>query len=547
VPGESAPSFLEQGRARFAERAWADARQAFAAAEREAPLEAEDQERAAWCAWLLACDDELFTALERAYTLYLAAGNDERGALCAFWLGSRLMFQGEVGRGGGWLARLAEIAQRSHEESVVHGYLLLTAANKHIFANELQQAAGVITRAAAVAKRTGDLDLEALTQSALGRILVRKGEIERGLSLLDLSMLTASAESVKPNVTGIVYCAAIGNCNRIFALDRAREWTQQLARFCDAQPQMISFSGTCLVHCSEVHQACGDWPAALREAERACERIPATGAPNSGALADGLYQRAELKRLYGEFDAAEQLYRAANQAGREPQPGLSLLRVAQGRPDQAAVAMRRVLAAKPEPQDRLAFLPASVEVFLAAEQLSEARAVVEELQDALEPQASDVLRAIAAHARGSLLLAEDAPQAALSPLRSSFEIWRRLGAPYLAARVRVELAQACRALADLDGAELELAAARAVFERLGARHDLAKLVAAPARTGAAGLTPRELEVLRLVASGKTNKAIASELHLSEKTVDRHVSNIFVKLNVASRAAATAYAYQHQLF
>lgn len=542
----SAPSPLERARSAFASRAWADARDAFQTAAAGAPLEADDLERLGWCEGLLSSDEEMFANLERAYILHVAAERNERGALCAFWIGIRLMFLGAVGRASGWLVRANELCERQGGDCVVRGYLLLPAANRHLAALELDRAEALATRAADLAKRFNDSDLEALAQSLLGRILVRKGDLERGLALLDLSMLTASGESVKPNVTGIVYCAAISNCNRVFAFDRAREWTRTLARFCDAQPQMITFSGTCLVHCSEVHQTCGDWAAALRDAERACERVPQNPSLSTGPLADALYQRAELKRLCGDFKAAEQLYRGASEHGREPQPGLALLRLAQGKRELALVAVRRVLSERTEPQDRLSLLPASIEVLLAAGQVDEARPLIAELESAALRVSSDVVRAMAAHAQGSLRLAENAPQDALSPLRASFETWQRLGAPYLAARVRVELGQACRALRDEEGAKLEFDAARAVFERLGARHDLSKLVAALSQPNSAGLTPRELEVLRLVASGKTNKVIAAELELSEKTVNRHVSNIFVKANVSSRAAATAYAYAHGL-
>jgi ATP/maltotriose-dependent transcriptional regulator MalT len=375
---------------------------------------------------------------------------------------------------------------------------------------------------------------------------LRQGHVERGLGLLDLSILTASSRAVAPNVAGVVYCAAISACSRVFALDRAREWTQALARFCEAQPQLVTFSGTCLVHCSEVHQTSGDWAEALREAERACERAPRPPSVDQGPLADALYQRAELERVRGNFLAAEELYCAASDRGREPQPGLALLRLAQGKHDAAALAIRRVLAARTDPEQRLGLLPAAVEVLLAAGDLEEARSLVAELEEAARRYRMEVLEAMAARALGSLRLAEGDARAALAPLRAAFETWQRLGAPYLAARVRVELSEACRALGDLEGAELECRAARACFEKLGARHELARLGGTAPRSTPGGLSARELEVLRLVAVGKTNKVIAAELSLSEKTVDRHVSNIFVKLDVSSRAAATAYAYQHQL-
>jgi DNA-binding NarL/FixJ family response regulator len=543
---DAAPSALVRGRDAYARRAWADAHAALLEAEREAPLEVDDVERLARAAGLLARDDEFFLGLERAYEMHRARGDWERAAGCAFWMATRFLHRSEVGRGSAWLARAEELVAEAGEGSVVSGFLLLPAAQRHLAALEFDEAMVAATRARAIAEKFQDRDLVALAESVLGRILLRRGEVPRGLELLGLSMLSASGESVQPSVAGIVYCSAIAQCSRVFALERAREWTQVLKRFCEAQPQLLTFSGTCLVHCSEVQQVCGDWPAALRDAERACERAPEPSAPGSGPLGHALYQRAELKRVSGDFSAAEELYRAASDAGRDPQPGLALLRLAQGKRDAALVAIRRVLSATVDPQARIALLPAGVEISLRVGAIDEARALTRELEEAAGRYQLDVLCAMAAHARGSLSLAEDEPEAAFSPLRTAFEIWQRVGAPYLGARVRVELAAACRALGDVDGAELECRSARTTFEKLGARHDLACLAEAERKQAPGGLTPRELGVLRLVASGKTNKAIAAELSLSEKTVDRHLSNIFSKLNVNSRSAATAYAYQHGL-
>jgi len=542
------PDALERGREAYARRAWSDAYEALSSAARKGELEAEDVERLAWSAALTARDEGMFTGLARAYELHLECGNRERAAECAFWLGMRLLHLGEVGRGGGWLARANQIVGELGAATVLAGYLLMPVTNRKLAAGELEAAEAAASDAGRIALVFRDSNLEALAQNALGRVRLRQGHVAAGLELLDLSMLTASGAGIRSNVAGVVFCSAIATANRLFAFDRAREWTQMLARFCEAQPQLVTFSGTCLVHCSEVHQASGDWQEAEREAERACERAPKPPAVDKGPLAIALYQRAELKRASGELAAAEDLYRLASEHGRDPQPGLSLLRLAQGKGDQAAMALRRALAATRDEQARLALLPATVEVLIATSELDEAAPLVAELEAAAERHGMDVLRAIAARARGSLLLARGDAAASLVPLRTAFETWQRLGAPYLAARVRVELAKACRALADCDGADLELAGARVTFERLGAKHDLGGLAALlPATTTErAGLSPRELEVLRLVAEGKTNKAIAQELSLSEKTVDRHVSNIFVKLDVPTRAAATAYAYQHKL-
>ena len=246
---------------------------------------------------------------------------------------------------------------------------------------------------------------------------------------------------------------------------------------------------------------------------------------------------------------AEAAYLEASRSGFEPQPGLALLRLAQGdtpRPRRARVVASSAPRATALP--RLRFLPAHVEIMLAAGDLEAARAASQELQETAASLGTDVLTAIAAHARGSVELAQGNPQAALEPARRAFGIWQQIGAPYLAARLRVLLARACIALGDAEGAQLELHCAREVFEKLGrcpisprsmpsARHETAP---------GSGLTARELQVLRLLATGKTNKAIARELSLSEKTIDRHVSNIFGKIGVATRAAATAFAYERKL-
>jgi DNA-binding NarL/FixJ family response regulator len=306
---------------------------------------------------------------------------------------------------------------------------------------------------------------------------------------------------------------------------------------------MVAHKGVCLVHRAEIMQLLGTWEAALEEARRVGESA-LTGRRVSG---EAHYVQGELHRLRGDYEAAEEAFRAAARLGNDAQPGLALLRLAQGRVDAAAAAMRRVVGASSDRLQRSKLLPAHVEVMLAAGDIDAARTACEELEGIARSFDSAVLGAMAAQARGALELAAGEPGAALAPLRLASQVWQSIEAPHLAARTRALLGLACRALGDEDGAKLELAAARAAFERLGAVPDLAR-IAAPQGVSPRGhgLTARELQVLRLVAAGKTNKAIARELDLSERTVDRHLSNIFGKLEVSSRAAATAYAYRHQL-
>jgi DNA-binding NarL/FixJ family response regulator len=538
-------SALERGRAAYERRAWADAHAALSEAARKGPLGPEDTERLAWTGAYLARDDELLSGLERAQELYVEGSEWERGAYCAFWIGSRLLGLGEPGRASAFFARAEKLVLEVGGPCALEGFLLLPLATRKLLALELEEAEALASRAVDIGERFRDCGLEALAQCLRGRVLLRRGEVERGIAALDVSVLAASAEAAPPIVSGLVLCTAIAHASRVFALDRAREWTNALTRFCDSQPQLVQFNGNCLVHSSEVHQASGDWQRALEDAQRATDvlqKAPVPGGPHGLAL----YQQAELRRARGELAEAEELYRAASDEGCEPQPGLALLRLAQGKRELAAVAMRRVLAATTDAQTRLRLLPAGVEIFLGEGKLDEARPLAEELERAAASLQTIALRAMAAHARGSLLLSEGDPEGALSPLRTAFELWQELGAPYLGARVRGELFHACLALGDTDGAELERRAAAAVFERVGARCDLARLEVATVAERPGGLSAREPTVLKLVAEGKTNKAIAAQLSLSEKTVDRHVSNILAKLDVSSRAGATAYAYRHGL-
>lgn len=540
---------LERGREAYARREFARAFEAFSAADRVEALGGEDLDRLAMTDALLGRDEESNRTFERAHQAHLAAGNAAAAARSAIWLGLRLITEfGEMARGSGWLARARRLLDDGGLDCAERGLLLLPVVREHLEAGRNEAAYSAAAEASRIGERFGEADLVAFGRDLQGMALLRGGRRSEGLALLDEAMVAVSSGELSPLVTGIIYCSVIGSCQDVYALERAREWTNALKAWCDAQPPGFSFAGPCLVHRSQILQLNGQWPDAIEEAKLASERLLASA--NERAAAPAFYQRAELHRLRGELAEAEEAYASANRWGWEPQPGLALLRLAQGRLDAAASAMRRAMAAATSPRLRMRLLPAHVEVMLAAGDLEEARRAAVELDDAARKLDSEVLAAMAAHARGSVLLAEEDARGALEPLNRSFEIWQRLGAPYLAARVRVLIGRACRSLGDQDGCHLECEAAAAVFRELGAAPDLAVLevpVSREAATGRArGLTARELQVLRLVAAGKTNKAISTELFLSEKTVDRHVSNIFDKLGVSSRAAATAYAYEHRL-
>jgi DNA-binding CsgD family transcriptional regulator len=545
--GANGRADLEHGRECYGRRAWADAFQSFARADEAAPLEAEALELLATTAYLTGRDDDYLGALERACNLHLEAGHSLRAARCAFWLGFRLLFRGETGRASGWLGRAQRMLEREASMCAERGYLLLPVAEQRLDAGDLEAAYGAATEAARIGEHCREPDLTACARHQQGRIRLQEGRVADGLALLDETMVAVAGGELSPIVAGLLYCSVIEACQQVYAIDRTREWTAALTRWCADQPDMVAFAGTCQVHRSEIMQLQGAWPEAIEEARRACVRSRGV---SRQAVAAGLYQQGEVHRLKGERAAAEEAYRGASQLGLDPQPGLALLRVAEGRLDVAASAMRRIAGTTTDRLKRLRLLPAYIEVMLAAGDVEDARSACRELEQIVHSLDMEVPRAIAAQACGAVALAEGNAQAALGALRHAFDVWQRIEAPYAGARVRVLIGLACRALGDQDGAALELTAAKLEFARLGAAPDLARvdsLIEGGDTSGPThGLTPRELQVLRLVAEGETNKAIAFKLNLSEKTVDRHVSNIFNKLDVPSRAAATAFAYRHKL-
>jgi DNA-binding NarL/FixJ family response regulator len=364
---------------------------------------------------------------------------------------------------------------------------------------------------------------------------------------VDETMVAVIAGELSPVVAGIVYCNTIAFCRDAYELRRAREWTEALTRWCEQQPDMVAHKGLCLVHRAEIMTLGGAWPEALEEARRVGAQFT-QGVLNERALGHAAYRQAEVHRLQGRFDKAEAEYRNASRFGREPQPGLALMRLAQGKGDSAAGAIRRAVSETAPPLRRAALLPAFVEILVATGEVAEARSASDELAAIADAQASEALMALAAQAESAVALAEGDAPAALASARRAWQAWQDLGAPYEAARARALIAQACARIGDADTAALERDAARDVFFRLGATPDLARLDSLAGKRPRAdhGLTSREVDVLSLVARGNSNREIATALVISERTVARHMQNIFAKLGVSSRAAASVFAAEHDL-
>jgi DNA-binding NarL/FixJ family response regulator len=528
-------------------QSWREARDLFLEVDQAAPLAADDLERLAACSYMLGDESESFDAWARAHHAFLARGDADNAAAAAFRIGFGLLARGQHAHGSGWLARSRRVLDDAGSDSVVRGFLLISDAIRAAIGGEYAKGHALFSEALAIGQRYGDADLIAFARQGQGRALIKTGKVAEGVALLDEVMVAVTAGELKPMSTGDIYCSVIDACSEIFDLRRAHEWTAALEQWCESQSDQIPFRGSCLIHRAEILQLSGSWTDALREAQRACDRLVAP--PPRPAAGRAFYQRGELHRLRGEFDEAEAAYRQASELGRKPQPGLALLRLAQGDTDAALASIRRVAEETRDLSVKANALCASVEILLAAHDTSGAREAVAQVRDLAESADAPFLRALTAQCAGAVDLAEGDAEAALASLHAALATWRELEAPYQEARARVLIAMASRALGDDETAQLELDAARATFQRLGATSELARVDEAMqdrAPGGTGPLTAREREVLALVATGKTNRAIADALSLSEKTVARHVSNIFVKLGLSSRAAATAYAYQHKL-
>ncbi|MEX2459454.1 MAG: response regulator transcription factor [Actinomycetota bacterium] len=534
---------VERARGSFAHRKWGEAFDKLSAAHRERPLDPEDLERLAIAAYMLAKDADCEAAWIAAHQAWVRRGDVERAALCAFWHALGLFFRGDLAPAMGWVARGGRVLEDGARDGTAQAWLLMLTALPQLFGGDAAAESGFV-EAAAIAHRLADPDSMMFARLGRGYALIAQGRIAEGMTLLDEVMVSVTADEVSPMLAGIGYCQVIELCQEVFDHRRAREWTEVLTHWCDTQPDVVPFRGHCLIHRSEIFQLQGAWTRALEDARRACQWL--AGPPTWDVLGSAYYQLAEIQRLRGELENAEDSYRRANLAGRTPEPGMSLLRLAQGRIAQALPAIRRALDEAEDPISRVRLLPGAVEIMLAAGDVGPARAATDELAGIAAELDVPYLDALAAHASGAVLLAEGQARAALTTLRGAHRTWRVLDAPHQVAMVRSLIGIACRELGDDDGAGLEFEAARGAFEELGAGPDLDRLARIAASPRPGGLSRRESEVLALVASGKTNRAIARELFISEKTVARHVSNIFTKLQVSSRSEAGAYAHKHGL-
>lgn len=540
-------SDIERGRELCAERAWAPAYASLSVID-PVRLSAGDLELLAISAFMLGRDDAYVDAWELAYHSHLRVGDAARAALCTWWIGDYLRFRRDSARATGWFARGQSLLDRVRErDCVARGFLLLPVVHDHVSVHDHEAAFAVASEAGEIGERFADRDLIALAMMERGHALVRQGNVAEGWRLVDETMVVVTTERPSPIIAGIVYCSTIAFCQGVFELGRAQAWTEAHTDWCERQSGMRAYMGPCLVHRAEIMTLAGDWSKAMGEVRRA--ESYTRGVVNERIAGQAAYRRGEVHLLRGELDSAEDAFREASRRGREPQPGLGLLRLAQGEAEAAVASLRRALSESAEPLTRAALLPAYIEIMVAIGDPDGARAVCCDLEDTAERQSSRALAAMADYARGAVELASGDAGTALSALRRACQAWRELGVPRETARTRVLVGQACAALGDPDTAAMELEAAADTFARLGAAPELARvesLTRGREHRDRHGLTKRELQILRVLATGKSNREIAAALVISDHTVRRHIQNIFAKLGVSSRAAATAFAFRHNL-
>ena len=533
-----APEALDGARAGLRRHDWQAAFDSASTAEVDSPeLEADRADIRAEAAWWLGRLEDCIEARERAYRIFDDLGNHRRAGQCAVWLYEHHAFKAAPAMAGAWLRR-ARRALAGDTDCAEYGALVLREAEAAHGAGELDRSLALAASMITLGRTLRSPDLEAEALQAVGRILIDRGEVADGLGHLDEAMLFAVEGRLGPYSTGKIYCSLISACKELGDFDRADEWTEATMKWAQQHPFAI-FPGICRIHRAVVLKRRGSLAEAEREAARACEELLGSHVANSAAA---YAEVGDIRRRLGQLDRAEEAFSRAQELSGQPCGGRALLFLAQGRVDSALSTITGCLRNARTPLARAGLLPMFVHIAIAAGDLEGAGDAVAELEAIATTFPTPTFQATVLSTRGRLELARGHAGAACTTLLQGLERWLALAVPYEVATTRTLLGQALRDSGDEAGAAESFAAAAKLFDQLGAQ-----LVGGEAKPGLpAGLTVREVEVLRLIAAGMSNNEIAGQLYLSAKTVSRHLSNIFTKIGVTSRAGATAFAFEHDL-
>ncbi|WP_129786695.1 helix-turn-helix transcriptional regulator [Promicromonospora panici] len=539
--GSVAATHLIRARELHLASRWEEARAEYAAADAVEPLAVGDLASYAEAAQVTARGDEAVALLHRVFDLRVQADELDEVAEVAFWLWWALLNSNQLVEADGWLRQTTRVL----------GPAAATSPWLRCPEAMLEATRGNYTRAGellgtVVQEGRGEVVPWALCM--WGQLLIEEGRLSEGLDRLEEAMSILRRRDLSPRVTPWVYCAGVRGSCLAWDFSRARAWSRSMAGWLDSLSSLGgAYLGNCRIYRSRLMCLNGAWPDALEEIAEVCGDLDGYAGWICG---HAFYQLGEVRRLRGEREAAEAAYVRAAEHGCPTQPGLALLRLADGEVGAASAGVRRALTEVSSKADRLDLLRAAVTIYLEAGKVEAAREAVAEFEEIAGEHATPAIEAGKATIRGALALAEDDPGRALPFLRRAVGAWQEQEVPYEVATLNVLIGQACRLLDDEDGARIEFAAARETFARLGALPDLARIDAlvspGDATSGTHGLSPREMEVLRLIAKGRPNRAIATELHLSERTVHRHVANIFTELGVDSRTAAVTFAIKHHV-
>lgn len=542
------PELLRKAEAAQQSHAWQDAYASLRQVQALGKLDTEQLNDLAFASWWLGLAAETLEITEQLHHSFLEQGQVDRAALHAIELAMLWMMRGDLALGSGWLSRARRLAD-TQPPGPVHGFLRYVDVSAALDAFDIKEALAGALEMQEMGRRFANPSLAALGLMAEGVARIKGGDVRRGLGVVDEAMLPVVAGQVEPDWAGSIYCSVMAICHELADIRRARQWTDATERWCREFSAAVMFVGICRVHRVQLLSTGGVWADAEREALRVCEELADL---NTGVVAESRYQLGELFRVRGRSAQAEAAYAAARALGRSPQPGESLLRLTQGRTDEAWEAIVSAVAdsgSNPFAQARL--LSAQGEIALATGRVDAAEAAASALGDICRSYDSPGFCAWHRHTEGAVLLARGRPEQALPLLRAACREYQQVGAPYDEARVRLLLARCHRALGDGEAAIADERTAGTVLSELGAAPVVLpdRVGDAPGEThrdtsGTGGLTGREVEVLQHIAAGETTREIAGALMISEKTVGRHLANIFAKLGVGTRTAAAAWAYDH---